>query len=493
MLKREEWLHLARKLDWDYSFVTEEEVFPPVVSGRPWLPHSEWRDWEESFKTSYREYVENQHDKDMAVYAVRDAVGRLDDIQALSTPWINGLKVHAAALSLAEFTGVVGNLRGARFGRDSAWRTMATFGALDEFRHTQIPLLLMHELVRWDAQFDWAHKFYHTNNWFAVAARHFFDELTLGQNAIEFHIATNFILETGFTNLQFVGLASLAHSAGDHLFEKMITSIQTDEARHAQIGHPVLATVMKHDKAYAQYLIDKWFWRNWHIFSIVTGITMDYLAPRDQRSTSFREFMDEWIIDQFLRMLEEAGLSRPWYWDLFLDELESYHHMIYASAYTYRATLWFNFVMPGPADRDWLRQKYPKYWDRLEAVWERIAARWKAVGPGAENEMSVHGTAMPAFCDLCQLPLSAGNPLRNTANPLEFQGRSYIFCSEPCRWIFLQEPERYANHRDVVKRVLEGEAPATLPDLLIDYFQLTPEGWGKDICSGNYDWLVNSP
>jgi toluene monooxygenase system protein A len=492
MLRREEWLHLARKLDWDYSYVAEEEVFPPVISGLPWLPHSEWRDWEESFKTSYREYVENQHDKDMAVYAVRDAVGRLDDIQALSTPWINGLKVHAAALALAEFTGVVGNLRGARFGRDSAWRTMATFGALDEFRHTQIPLLLMHELVRWDAQFDWAHKFYHTNNWFAVAARHFFDELTLGQNAIEFHIATNFILETGFTNLQFVGLASFAHGAGDHLFEKMITSIQTDEARHAQIGHPVLATVMKHDKPYAQYLIDKWFWRNWHIFSIVTGITMDYLSPLERRSTSFREFMDEWIIDQFLRMLEEAGLSKPWYWDLFLDELESYHHMIYASAYTYRATLWFDFVMPGPDDREWLRAKYPKYWERLDAVWERIADRWKTVGPGAQNEMSVHGTALPAFCDLCQLPLSAGNPLKNAANTLDFQERSYIFCSQPCRWIFLREPERYASHRDVVKRVLEGEAPANLPDLLTDYFQLTPQGWGKDICSGNYDWLVSS-
>jgi hypothetical protein len=47
------------------------------------------------------------------------------------------------------------------------------------------------------------------------------------------------ILETGFTNLQFVGLASLAHEAGDYLFEKLATSIQTDEARRAQIGHPV--------------------------------------------------------------------------------------------------------------------------------------------------------------------------------------------------------------------------------------------------------------
>lgn len=58
----------------------EEEIFPEVISGHPYLPHSEWQNWEESFKTSYREYVENQYDKDMAVYAVRDAVGRLENI-----------------------------------------------------------------------------------------------------------------------------------------------------------------------------------------------------------------------------------------------------------------------------------------------------------------------------------------------------------------------------------------------------------------------------
>jgi hypothetical protein len=67
--------------------VREEEVFPEVSSGRPWLPHSEW-DWEVSFKTSYREYVENQYEKDLAVYAVHDAVGRIENIQKLAAPWI---------------------------------------------------------------------------------------------------------------------------------------------------------------------------------------------------------------------------------------------------------------------------------------------------------------------------------------------------------------------------------------------------------------------
>ncbi|MBV8881598.1 MAG: toluene monooxygenase, partial [Planctomycetaceae bacterium] len=207
MLKRDQWLDLARKLDWDFSYVDPKEVYPEVLSGKPWLPHSEWKDWDEPYRTSYAEYVVNQHAKEASVQAVREAVGRVEDYQALDPSWINGLKLHAATLPLAEFAAVIGNLRAARFGRDSAWRTTAAFGALDETRHAQIPLLLMHDLVRWSPQFDWTHRFFHTDNWVAIAGRHLVDELLLTSNPIEFAIATNFVFETGFTNLQFVGLS----------------------------------------------------------------------------------------------------------------------------------------------------------------------------------------------------------------------------------------------------------------------------------------------
>jgi toluene monooxygenase system protein A len=486
-LRRDQWLDLARKLDWDYSYVEEKDVFPEIVSGRPWLPHAEWKHWDEPYRTSYAEYVTNQHAKDASVSAVRDAVGHVEDVQKLDAAWVNGLKLHAATLPLAEFAAVVGNLRAARFGRDSAWRTTATFGALDEFRHTQIPLVLMHELVRWDAQFDWTHKFYHTNDWVAIAGRHLFDELLLGSNPIEFAIGTNFVFETGFTNLQFVGLSSLAHAAGDKMFEKMVKSIQTDEARHAQIGRPVLETVLKHDPAYAQYLVDKWFWRTWLLFSIVTGFSMDYLSPLAQRSYSFKEFVEEWILDQFQRTLVELGLRKPWYWDHFLETVETYHHMVYASAYTYRATVWFNFALPGPEERAWLRQKYPRTWDLIDPVWEQVTARWRQSGPGVE--WYSHGATPVTFCDLCQLVLCGGTPLRNTAQTLVHDGRKYIFCSEPCLWIFRNEPERYADHKDVVKRILAGDVPANLLELIRHYFLLTPDTWGKDIAGGRYPWL----
>ncbi len=486
-MQRKEWLPLARKLDWDFTYVSEQDLFPEIMSGTPWLSHASWKDWDEPFRTSFSEYVVTQHEKDASVKSVRDAVGGLQDYQALDRAWVNGVKLHAATLPLAEFAAVIGNLRGARFGRDSAWRSMAVFGGLDEMRHTEIPLLLMHELVKWDGQFDWTHKFYHSNNWVAIAARHVTDELLLRSNAIEYAIATNFVFETGFTNLQFVGLSALAHQAGDKMFEKMVNSIQSDEARHAQIGPPVLELVAKEDPVYAQYLLDKWFWRSWHLFAVVTGFSMDYFTPVKKRTLSFKEFMEEWVVQQYVQNLEKIGLKKPWYWEEFLTALDHYHHMVYASAYTYRATVWFDFVLPGPEERRWLHHKYPASWAKFDPIWERVSERWGEADE--KNDFAVHGTAIVSFCDLCQIVLSAGSPEKNTAQVLERNGKKYIFCSDPCRWIFEKEPERYQGHNDVVKRVLAGEAPANVVALIQNYFGLDYSTWGKDAYGGRYPWM----
>ena len=488
MLSRDAWLNLARKLDWTFRYVSEAELFPAETSGVTRVPPAAWADWDEPYKTSYREYVAAQSEKDRAVRAVRDAVGRPEDMKRVPRSWLNVNKFHGAALPLAEFAATIGNLRAGRFARDSAWRTMALFGAMDEFRHTEIPLLFYHDLVKWDAQFDWVHRFYHTNNWVAIAARHLFDELLLAANPIEFAIGTNLVFETGFTNLQFVALSALARDAGDPMFETMVKSIQTDEARHAQIGRSVLEILVKSDREYAQRLVDKWFWRSWLLFAVVTGFTMDYLTPLARRTTSFKEFMEEWILTQFLELLDAHGLARPWYWDTFTTSLDHYHHMVYASAYTYRTTVWFDFVVPGPQERAWLAQKYPASWPALAPVWERIDAGWRESDP--DLDFAAHGSAIVTFCDTCQLVLCEGTPARNSAETLVRGERKYIFCSEPCRWIFEQEPERYASHRDVVKRVLAGEAPGNLAAILTQYFGLTQQTWGRDVHGGRYDWLV---
>jgi len=43
----------------------------------------------------------------------------------------------------------------------------------------------------------------------------------------------------------------------------------------------------------------------------IVPLPTDYLTALDQRPYSFKEFMEEWIIDQFLRTLDEFGLKKP--------------------------------------------------------------------------------------------------------------------------------------------------------------------------------------
>lgn len=466
-------------------------MFPEALSGTPWLPHEDWAGWDEPFKTKFEDYVVGQDDKERGVTAVAALLGRAKHMARLDPGWLAATKLHAATLPLAEFAAVVGNLRATRFARDGAWRTMSTLGALDELRHTQVPLEVLHPLLKVDRQFDWAHRFYHTNNWVAIAARHAFDELLMCADPIELAIGTNFVFETGFTNLQFIGLASLAEGADDRLFEAMVTSIQTDEARHAQIGRPVLEIVARHDPERAQYLVDKWFWRSWQLFAVVTGLAMDYLTPFARRGPSFREFVQEWVAEQFLGALERLGLKRPWYWEIFEKSVANYHHMIYASAYSYRASVWFDFVLPGPRERAWLRRKYPESFPAFEPVWDRITETWAQTDPGID--FAAHGKAIPTFCSLCQLVLSHGTPEHNEARVTMHNGEPRVFCNEPCQWIFEREPERYGAHKDIVARVLAGEAPANLIEFLRTYSALAYDEWGKDAYAGVYPWLVRTP
>ena len=138
--------------------------------------------------------------------------------------------------------------RMSRFGPSPAMRNMSVYGMLDELRHTQLQLFFPHELVHLDRQYDWAHEAQHSKNWAVLGGRHAFDDIMMTRDAVTSSIMVSFAFETALTNLQMIGLSTDAANMGDHTFSNLITSIQSDEARHAQLGTPTIEIMIRNGR-----------------------------------------------------------------------------------------------------------------------------------------------------------------------------------------------------------------------------------------------------
>lgn len=490
-LMRSDWYDLARDMNWTLRYVPHDQAFPPELVGPvAEVPTERWWTWDEPYKLSYREYVYNQSEKDAGVGAVGAAVARSRLFEQIDPGWKGAIKAHFGAVTLSEGESTLAESRMGRFGLAAAWRNMALFGALDEMRHVQIQLKVAHSLLERDQQFEWAHKAYHTENWAIIAARGHDHDLFLCNDVVSTAIQLTFTFETGFTNLQFMGMAADAMEIGDVEFGALISSIQTDEARHAQQGEPTLRILLESgEREYAQRLIDVSFWRAWHLFASLTGPSMDYYTPLEHRTMSFKEFMEEWIIRQFMDQIEDLGLEKPWYWDTFLDELNWRHHCEHAGIWYYRPTVWWHpDAGVSAAEREWLEAKYPGWTQKFGRLWDTVT-------DSVRNDRldRTIGNTLPVLCNLCQLPIfmvpgttSGATAPGQAPRQVDHGGRRYSFCSEPCHWIFTQNPERYASTTTVVDRLIAGEVQPPTPEGVIAYMGITPEVRGDD--ATRYAW-----
>ncbi|WP_236056907.1 YHS domain-containing protein [Mycobacterium sp. SM1] len=481
-------------MNWSLRYVTPEAAFPREMSDDFGIPLSEWWAWDEPYKVAYREYAHNQAEKEAMVYAVNAAVARSSLIEKLDPGWKAAITAHYGAIAMPEYAITMGESRMARFGRAAAWRNTATYGTLDETRHGQIQAAFAYGLLPKEPRMDWAHKLLHTNDWGAIAVRSFDDDIFTANDAVRTAIQLTFATETGFTNLQFLGMAAEAMRVGDVSFGSLLSSIQTDEARHAQQGEPTLKVLLANGKkAEAQQLIDVAFWRNWRLFALLAGPSMDYYTPLESREMPFKEFCQEWIGKQFLDQITSFGLEKPWYWDdHFLTDLNWWHHAIALGLWYWRATIWFSpHAGMSSAERQWLEQHYPGWTSLFGQYWDESAT---AIRAGKAD--STFSETLPTMCNMCQIPVVAPagflGGYRKTPGPLtlEYGGRKYQFCSEPCQWIFEQAPERYAGHLNILDRFLAGYVQPPTMEGALQYMGVSPEESGQD--ADGYNWAYES-
>jgi toluene monooxygenase system protein A len=482
-LQRRDYYDTARDMNWAFSYVNEDEVFPEELSKSFGIKGDEWWGWDEPYKLTYREYVHNQAGKDDGIYSIRSTIARSNLYDNLDVGWKSAIKAHYGAIPVPEYFASIGEARMARFGRAAAWRNMATFGTLDECRHGQAQIYFPYCLLGKDPQFDWAHKAMHTNEWGVIAARSLFDDMFTANDAVSTAIQLTFTFETGFTNLQFLGMASDALHVGDIEFGALISSIQTDEARHSQQGEPTLRIMIQNGrKAEAQKLVDQMFWRSWKLFALLTGISMDYYTPLESRTMSFKEFMQDWICRQFMDQFKDLGMDLPWYWEKhFLPELDWVHHAYHMGVWFWRPTVWWNpDAGVSAAERDWLEQKYPGWNARFGKLWDVIADNVRA----GRIEKTYPAT-LPIVCNCCHIPIcspSVGQAPRITSH----NGRKLSFCCEVCEWVWKSQPERYDTHLSVVDRFLAGHIQPPNLEGALQYMGITPEVAGND--AEGYAW-----
>jgi toluene monooxygenase system protein A len=310
--------------------------------------------------------------------------------------------------------------------------------------------------------------------------------MMVGGNVIDTAIQLPLVFETGFTNLQFVGLASDALASGDINFANMISSVQTDEARHAQQGGPTLELLMKHDPVRAQWVVDKMFWLSARVFAVLTGPAMDYYTPLDHRKQSYKEFMQEWIISQFIRTLQDYGLKKPWYWDEFIDGLDIWHHSLHLGVWFWRSTVWWKpQAGVSRAERQWLRAKYPKWEEIYGPIWDQIVAN---INNG--NMQATFPETVPWLCNTCHLPqcthISSHDGMYRVRDfALTHDNYTYHFCSKVCRQIWWKDRDML-HVKTVGERLIAGDIQP--PDFagLLKYMALTPVVMGDD--AYNYRW-----
>ncbi len=485
MLATRDWYDIARQTNWTAKYAADAQIFPSEFSDPFGIPMDQWEEFDEPYKVTYRDYVQTQREKDVGAYSVKSATSRNEFYRKAESGWKSMLQFHFGSIPFVEYGSVSAFARMTRFGKAPGMRNMATFGSLDETRHTQIQMFFGYEFIGEHRAFDWAQKAPNTDNWVVISERHCFDDVEHTRDAVSSAIMTNFAFEQGFTNLQFIALSADAKKYGDFSFSAMLQTVQSDEARHSQIGEPLIEIMMRAGrKEEAQRLVDISFWRVWKQFSALSGVSIDYYTPLERREHSFKEFVENFVCTQFLRNLNALGLDKPWYWDdYFLPDINTYHHAQQIGIYLYRATQWWDAVAGvSPVEREWLEKKYPGWNDTYGQIWDVIIENILK-GRSERTEPKI----LPMMCNMTGLELTGvpGKSWDVKALHLDLDGRRYHFGSPVDKWIFELEPERYKGHLSFIDRFVAGLMPSG-PEGPFEYMSM-PAG-DRGVCGDNFAW-----
>ncbi len=429
--------NLVKRLAWEPSYVETEDVYPG--SATEGIYAKDWDAWEDPFHMNYRRYIEVQAKKEFSFHPTRESFARFDDVDRVDRRWLEGVKIVYPYLLLGEYGANRSHARVSRYAPAPALRQAAFYQSIDELRHSQNHIYQLRVLNQagdegYDGWSDWMRK-----HFLLRPSRQVFEDMLSCDNIFESIVALNLAVEVGFTNLIFIAIPHTAANNGDTALAQEFLTTQSDETRHMAIGQSTVRTLLEADDRNLdriQYWFDKWFWLNHRAVAGPVSLLIDYFGRN--KSMSFKEAYQRYVIENFIGgMVEDLGkfgLKAPWMLDHARTEIDDLSHSLFRTLYMYKGVLFNKMFEPNEHDMGFFHEHYSNFGQNHGKFWQEVA-------DGDTKDMAV----LPMLCQVCQFPVSYPLPETASVKVREYGDQVYSFCSEPCAWIFDNEPVRYSK------------------------------------------------
>lgn len=456
---------LTRDLDWEPSYVSEEQLYPHTTYEG--IKIHDWSKWDDPFRLTVDAYYRYQAEKDKRLYSVLEGFAQGQGHLTLSDArYLNAMKIFLGGVTPLEYQANRHFAYLARHFNGPGPRFAALCQSIDEMRHAQTEI---HTLSNYNKYYQGMHNFtqQHDRVWYLSVTKSYFDDaLTAGP--FEFMIAIGFSFEYLLTNLLFVPFMSAASFNGDLPTMTFGFSAQSDESRHMTLGLEAIKFILEQDEAnvpIVQEWVDKWFWRGYRVTGLVAAM-LDYMLPRPVMSwkEAFELYFEQQMMQGLFPDLALYGIRPPKHVEQAIWEKEHLSHWLYDVLYQFSHAANFTTTVPDAEHMDWLSQAYPDTFDKY------YRGKWEEMIELDKQGKRFSNPGLPQLCQVCQVPITYrehGDPHMRAQFHSEHEGEHFNLCSEGCKWIFDREPEKYRQAWLPVHQIYQGNCGGpTLPDVL---------------------------
>lgn len=459
---KERYAAMTRGLAWDTTYQPMDKVYPyDTYEG---IKIHDWDQWEDPFRLTMDAYWKYQGEKERKLYAVIDAFAQNNGhLGVADARYVNALKLFLQGVTPLEYYAHRGYAHAGRAFRGAGASVACQMQSVDELRHYQTET---HALSHYNKYFNGMH---HQNHWFdrvwyLSVPKSFFEDAS-SAGPFEFLTSVSFSFEYVLTNLLFVPFMSGAAHNGDMSTVTFGFSAQSDESRHMTLGIECIKFMLEQDPAnvpIVQRWIDKWFWRGYRLLTLV-AMMQDYMLPK--RVMSWKEAWEMYAEENggaLFKDLARYGIREPAGWKDACEGKDHISHQAWATFYNFSAAAPFHTWIPQEHELAWLSEKYPESFDSL---YRPRLEYWR---DQATQGNRYYSKTLPMLCNTCQIPMLFTEPGDATSicyRETDWRGNKHHFCSDHCKSIFEQEPEKYVQSWLPVHQIYQGACfkPGTDP------------------------------